>query len=781
MSRNGKLSPEYKTGLTVQQVAEQREAGRANSVPEKITKTTGDIIKDNVFTLFNAYNALIGIALALVGAYSNMFFLLIIAMNIAIGIYQELHAKKLVENLSLISMPKADVVRDGVEQEVAIESLVLDDIIILDMGRQVCSDAIVVHGVVEVNEALLTGETEAILKKKGDLLLSGSYIISGKCYAQVENVGLDNYATKIAHEAKKHKQVFSELLSSMRKVTRITSFLIIPLGALLFLEAYFFRQDILNVSVVSTAAALLGMLPKGLMLLISISLAAGVIKLSKREVLVQELYSLESLAHVDMLCLDKTGTITEGKMTVSKIYPLDAHFIEQPIEDVISQFLGAVEDNNATFMALEEHFGKKLSGDITATIPFSSERKWSSASISGMGSIVLGAPERFVNSELPAEVQEAIAGGTRMLLFGYSPTIIETADLPADVQAFVAIGLIDPIRKNARKTLDFFREEGVHVKIISGDNPVAVSGIAHKAGFVNYDSYIDLSVIDSEEEVARLATQYDIFGRVSPQQKRTLVQALKANGHTVAMTGDGVNDVLALKEADCSIAMAEGSDAARQVAQLVLLNSDFASLPEVVMEGRRVVNNVTKLASIFFVKTIYSVLLSILCLVTLTAFPFIPIQITLIDLAIEGYPTFFMSFEPDGRRIKGRFLPTVMRRAIPNAVTIIINIIIVMVLAGMLGFSQLDTVTIMYYLIGFVSILAVIKACLPFNKLRAFLAITVFIGFYTAIILFRNILHIGLLTGTTLYVFLILAVVSIIIERVLAKTTNMTFKKMKIK
>ncbi|MGL5043043.1 MAG: HAD-IC family P-type ATPase [Culicoidibacterales bacterium] len=772
-----RINPSYLEGLTDIQVETQRNKGYGNSVPEKITKSVAVIFKDNILTLFNAYNLTIGVALALVGAYSNMAYLAIIVLNISIGIFQELKAKKLVENLSLLSMPKAEVIRQGVKTQIAIEALVLDDIILLDMGKQVCADALVVYGVVEVNESLLTGETDAVLKKAGDLLLSGSFIISGKCHAKVENVGLDNYALKIAHEAKAHKAVFSELLRSMRRVTKITSFLIIPLGILLFAQAYFIRQDVLNISVVATAAALLGMLPKGLMLLISISLATGVVKLAKKDVLVQELFSLESLAHVDMLCLDKTGTITEGKMTVDKIHLINEDVLGQKVEAVMQQFLGAVDDNNATFTALENHFGRETPKNIQATIPFSSERKWSSASIEGLGTIILGAPERFDTAALPENVMAEIAKGMRVLVIGHSHNIIETTTLPANLTPLLAISLTDPIRKNAKQTLDFFRDEGVHVKIISGDNPQAVSSIAKKAGFANYDSFVDLSKVESESEVRLAATTYDIFGRVSPQQKKILVSALKQAGHTVAMTGDGVNDVLALKEADCSIAMAEGSDAARQVAQLVLLNSDFASLPAVVMEGRRVVNNVTKLASIFFVKTIYSVLLAILCLFTFTAFPFIPIQITLIDLAIEGYPSFFMSFEPDSRRLRGRFLPNVMKKALPNSLTITLNIVIIMLVGLWLNLDQLNIVTVMYYMIGFVSILAVIKASLPFNKLRLFLSGTVFIGFYTAVILFRGLLHITIPRGDALMLFLAIACFSVIMERIFTYVVLLSMNK----
>jgi len=770
-----RLSPFYKEGLTSEQVQKQIALGKKNDEPEKITKTTWEIIQDNVFTLFNLYNFMIAIALAFVGAYSNLFFILIIIINISMGVIQEFRAKQLVEELAVLNAPKVEVVRNGKVVEILTEDVVLDDVLLFESGRQIVADSIILHGVVEVNEALLTGESDAILKSSGDMLLSGSFLVSGKCYAQVEHIGIDNYATKLAHEAKSHKQVFSELLTSMQKVTKFTSFLIIPLGILLFLEAYFLRSNIMKEAVVSTAAALLGMLPKGLMLLISISLGTGVIKLSKKNILVQELYSLESLAHVDVLCLDKTGTITEGNMQVEKVYMLNHHIAQKPFTEMMQKFLAAVDDNNATFQALSQHFGEITSKEVIATMPFSSERKWSSASFSDIGTVLLGAPERLLDHALPEEIQKQIITGGRVLIIAHTQEAIDNATLPEKIVPLAAVLLIDPIRENAHATLEYFRREGVDVKIISGDNPVAVSGIAKKAGFADYQSYIDMSTLDQTSDVIEAAQKYNIFGRVSPQQKKELIIALKAQGHTVAMTGDGVNDVLALREADCSIAIAEGSDAAKQISQLVLLDSDFASLPHVVLEGRRVVNNVTKLASIFFIKTIYSVLLSILCIILNISFPFIPIQITLIDLAIEGYPSFFMSFEEDGRKIKGTFLPNVFRNALPNALMITLMVMLMFIIGKIFSLDNTVNVTIMYYLIGFISILAVIKASIPFNKLRVFLCVTVLVGFYVATVLFHGLLHIELLNLQQIGLTVVLAMISIVGERALAKVMNQLF------
>jgi len=762
---NKKYKPFYKDGLTSEQVAEQVAAGNKNDAPNKITKTTWEIIKDNVFTLFNLYNVIIAVCLAAVGAYTNLFFIFIIALNVTIGVVQELRAKKMVEDLALLNTPQTTVIRDGKIQTINSEDIVLSDIACFAAGEQITADAKIVYGVVEVNESLLTGESDAILKQAGDLLLSGTFIISGKAYAQVEHVGHDNYATTIIDEAKTHKKVASDLLMSMEKVTRFTSFLIIPLGIILFLQAYYLRAEGASTAVVGMAAALLGMLPKGLMLLITISLGTGVMKLAKKRVLVQEMYALEALAHVDMLCLDKTGTITEGKMHVKDVQILDKDIAQAPFDKMMQQFLAASIDNNATFVALSNHFGTKENKQLIATMPFSSDRKWSSASFADIGTVLVGAPERLLDGALPQAIEDEVAKGSRVLLVAHSEEKVDSKELPRKIVPLALISLIDPIRKNAHKTLAYFRAEDVAIKIISGDSPQAVSAIAQQAGFADYDSYVDMSKITKTEDVITAAAKYNIFGRVSPQQKKELVLALKAQGHTVGMTGDGVNDVLALREADCSIAIAEGSDAAKQISQLVLLDSDFAALPNVVKEGRRVVNNITKLASIFFVKTIYSVLVSIFCIITNLPFPAIPVQITLIDLAIEGYPAFFMSFEPDDSPVAGRFLPTVLSNAAPNGLTVTIIFIFLLLFRHILPVDQPMLATIMYYIVGFVTILAVYKAARPLNALRLFLCVTVLIGFYTATILFHKLLQVTLLDTTGLVIFLILAVVSIILDQ----------------
>ncbi len=751
-------------GLTEAEVLERKEKGQINVVEEKNVKSNWEIIAGNVFTLFNLYNFLIAIALMSVGAYSNLAFILIIILNISIGSFQEIHAKNMVAKLSVLTVSKVDVIRDGKEKSISVDEVVLDDITILNMGNQISSDSVVIDGKIEVNESLLTGESDTIVKMPGDKLFSGSYVVSGKCYAKVEKVGKDNLAAEITLKSKKHKKVNSELLNSMRKVTRLTSFIIIPVGALLFVQAFFFRDQVIKSSVVTTAAALLGMLPKGLVLLISISLATGVIKLAKKKVLVQDLYSVETLAHVDTLCLDKTGTITEGKMKVSNVQIFNDKIIPISIEQALSAFVNEIGDNNGTFQALKEHFNGNDNFEVDYKNQFSSERKWSSISFNGIGSIIVGAPERLIAKsafEMKENMIEAQKQGKRVLLVGFSKDIVE--DILPDIEIIAAIELSDPLRKNAKEMLGFFKGEGVTVKIISGDNPLTVSSIAKQAGLEEYESYIDLSTIKNDDEIIDLVDKYSIFARVSPNQKSLLVQALQAKGHTVAMTGDGVNDVIALRQADCSITLPEASDVAKQVSQIVLLNSDFSVLKDVLMEGRRVVNNITNVATIFFIKTLYSVMLSILNIITCTAFPFMPIQITLVDLAIEGYTSFFISFEPNGKQIKEKFLKSVLKNSFPYSVVIIINIIVLYFLAPALGIAEPKMTTLMYYMIGFTSILAVIRVCRPFNKMRVFLCTTTAIGFFVATILFRNLLHLSKLGIQELIVFLVMAIFSTIL------------------
>ena len=740
------------TGLTAAEVAKKTQEGLHNDYETKTSKSTAAIIKDNLLTLFNFLNLLIGVFLFAVGAYSNMFYLAIIFVNITIGISQELHARNLVKKLSLVSPQTVRVIRDAQIHEISAKELVLEDVVILGAGDQIPADMTVLSGLVEVNEAMLTGEADLVVKEAGASLLSGSFIVSGEVTGKVIHVGAENYAAKLSNEAKVHKPIRSELLASIRTVSKFTSYVIVPLGVILFFQAFMMRDAGIKESVVVSAAALLGMLPKGLVLLISIALTTGVIKLAKKRILVQDMYAVETLAHVDTLCLDKTGTLTEGHMVLESIVPLQA---DSDPNMLLGNYLAASTDNNLTMQALRQGCPELTDHQPIEVAAFSSQRKWGAVAFEHLGNVYLGAPEKVAGSAALPQVKEAQEAGLRVLILAVETDPKAPASFdPSNAQAVAVLILSDIIRQNAEETLAYLADQGIDLKVISGDNPIAVAAIAHRAGLANADQAIDLSTLTTEAEVREAATRYTVFGRVTPEQKKLLVQELKANQRTVAMTGDGVNDVLALREADVSIAMAAGDSAARQIANFVLLDSDFTTLPDVLFEGRRVVNNVTKASGIFFIKTIYSFLLSLVCILTSSAFPFLPIQITLIDLAIEGYPSFFLSFEENKAPIKGRYLPTVLLNALPNALLVLVNYFAIRFLQTDYGWSQFDTTTLLYYLLIGISCIAVIRACLPLNPLRLFLAITTTVGIYVAAMLFHELLEVGFLTAVTLPYFL---------------------------
>lgn len=720
---------EYISGLSAGEVQERRRRGEGGTKTEPITKSRGQIVKENLFTLFNFLNFLIAGLLFAVGAYSNMLFIAIIILNILIGTAQEWKAKKLVDELSILNRPKVRLRREGRDITAELDEVVKDDVVCLESGDQISNDAVVLSGTLEVNESLLTGESDAVVKEVGGKLYSGSSVIAGRAYARVTHVGSDNYATKLANEVKKEKKVQSELLGSMRTVTKFTSFLIIPLGILLFLEAFFLRQSSVNEAVVSSAAALLGMLPKGLVLLISVSLAAGVVRLAKMKILVQNIYSLETLAHVDTLCLDKTGTLTDGNLKVCRIIPM-TELPKGDLDRMICSYMAASDDNNATFSALKEKFPPHKGGQVHHKIPFSSKRKWGCVSFKGMGSIFVGAPEKMIG-RIPGNLEQEMNMGRRVVVIGYSGSIVDNEeDLPEDIRPLYSVVLEDRIRPNAEKTLEFFRQEGVEVKVISGDHIKTVSAIAKRAGLRRYLDAVDMSMEGASPDYDRLCREYAIFARVTPRQKQELIKALKRQGNQVAMTGDGVNDLLALREADCSIAVADGSDASRQISQVVLLDSDFNHLPQVVMEGRKVIHNVTRTAQVFFIKTIYSLLVSFFCLFTNQPFPFIPIQITLIDACMEAYPSFLTIFQSDIRRIRGKFLPTALSHAAPFGLTVTVMIIGISLFSP---FSVEQSQTVMYFLLILITMGAVIKSCVPFDPLRVFICVTMILGTFFAL------------------------------------------------
>lgn len=722
------------------------------------TKTIPQILRENICTVFNLLNLMIAVALAAVGAWKNILFFFVILLNTVIGIVQEIRAKRQIERLTLLAQPTVTIIRGGAEKNIAPEEIRAGDVLVLSAGSAVCTDCTVQEGQLEVNESILTGEAEPVIKMAGDKLLSGSSVIAGRCLAKAACGTAECFTAKMVSEVKRTKGGSSELLESMKKVTKLTGFFIVPLGVLLFVQAYFFRGTPLDAAVIATSAGLLGMLPKGLVLLISVGLAVGVIRLSKKNVLVRELHSLENLAHCDMLCLDKTGTLTEGSLVVESVYP---DIDEWEFNRLMATYLAHTTDNNATYQALCARFSAENPYDITGATPFSSERKYSTVVLADGRTLVLGAPEKLCRT-VPTEVEELMKRGKRVLFAGLCTGNVEAGGITLIAMIIIS----DKLRKNAVQTIRYFYEQGVDVKIISGDNPAAAAAVAKLSGVRDADRLLDASGL-SDEALAQAAQTHTVFGRVTPQQKKVLIAALQKQGHKVAMTGDGVNDLLAMRQADCSAAMGNGSDAAKQTAQLVLLDSDFAVLRDVISEGRRVINNLTKSAGVFFIKTIYSVLLSILCLLLNTDFPFIPIQITLIDAVIEAFPAFFMSFERDDRRVGVTFLGSALRAALPNSLAIIFCCIAVFFAAPQFGIDHAQMNLILYLTVGIVSLAGVVKASLPLNPLRGFLSVSSVLGFFCAVLLFAPLLQLPHLAMDSTVLFLAVAIVGILLAVVL--------------
>lgn len=695
-------------------------------------KSVPQILKDNICTVFNLLNLLIAISLAAVGAWKNILFILVILVNTAVGIVQEIKAKRQIERLTLLSLPKVTVLRGGIETEIPPEEIQKGDTLCLESGSVICCDSQILSGTAEVNESVLTGESEPVLKRERDMLLSGSSIISGKCRAEVICENEDSFTSRIVDEVKSTKQSGSEMLLSMKKVTKFTGFFIVPLGILMFLQGWFLRGEALADIVVSTSAGLLGMLPKGLVLLISIGFAAGVISLSKKQVLVRELHSLENLAHCDVVCLDKTGTLTEGKLSVDEVR---TEIDNKEFEKLMSTYIRHTDDNNSTYIALKNYFKGTECYNIVQSTPFSSERKYSALTLDNGKTFVIGAPERLC-AKIPKIAEEYMTEGRRVIFAGLCDGEIS----PENVTVIGMIVISDKVRENAKETIKYFYSQGIDVKVISGDNPYSVSAIAKKAGIKNWNLYADMSTV-SDEEIESAAEKYAVFGRVTPKQKKLLIAAMQKRGHKVAMTGDGVNDLLAMRQADCSAAMGAGCDAAKQTAQLVLLNSDFTVLKDVISEGRRVINNLTKSAGVFFIKTIYSVLLCILCLLFNTDFPFIPIQITLIDAVIEAFPAFFMSFEKNDKKCENSFLASSLKAALPNGIAVFVCCALLLIFSNTLGVESAQCTLLMFLSVGVISLAGVIKASLPFNMLRGFLAISSVLGFVCAVVLFSGLLQ----------------------------------------
>ena len=673
-----RFSPDITFGLSDEQVKSRIDNNLVNYDTSVPTKSFKQIILDNFFTLFNLLNVILAVLIFLVGSYKNMLFFFIVIINTAISTIQEIHSKRVIDKLSIIAQSKSKVIRNGKKENISMNDIVLDDIIELSNGNQVSTDCIIQKGEILVNESYITGEPNSVTKKTGDMILSGSFIVSGKCIAKVEHIAEDNYTCKISNSAKYVKKVNSEIMNSLKKIIKFLTFAIIPIGVSLFASQYYFQAVPFKDAIVQTVAAVIGMIPEGLVLLTSTVLAVSVIRLSKSKVLVQDLYCIETLARIDTLCLDKTGTLTTGELEVKDLITLE-NIEKKELENILANIAHFSEDENATIISIKSKYNKILEEFIPNNIiPFSSDKKWSGINFKNKGSYIIGAPN-FILKEIDENLKKSIdtySKDYRVLLVAHSPNDFTNKNLPENLQPLGLILVFDTIRKNAKKTLNYFKKQKVDIKIISGDNPITVSQIAKRIGVENYNKYLDMSTIDDSADFNDIVKNYTIFGRVSPIQKKSLVNALQDNGNTVAMTGDGVNDVLALKEADCSIAMINGSDATKNISQLVLLNSDFSSMPKIVAEGRRTINNIERSASLFLVKTIYSLLLALMVLLMKDEYPFIPIQLSLISVLTIGIPSFMLALEPNKERVHGNFLKNIIKRALPTGLLVVIMIFI---------------------------------------------------------------------------------------------------------
>ena len=825
------------TGLTNEEVQERIAQGQVNNNENPNTRTYKQIILENTLTFFNFLNLVLLVLVLLVGSYKNSMFVGIIFINTVIGIIQEVRAKKTIDKLAILTESKTVVLREGKKWKISTEKLVVDDLIFLKAGEQVPADAKILEGSLEVNESLLTGEADNLPKNPGDELFSGSFVTAGQACCQIIHVGSDNYASRITSEAKEFKRHNSELRNSLNAILKVISIIIVPMGALLFYKQYYFVGDNIRDSVVNMVAAVLGMIPEGLVLLTSVALTLGALKLAQKKTLVQELYCIETLARVDTLCLDKTGTITEGTMCVEAVesYPpvydeisetisgkdpesgegdgngtessaisaTDAiakedgsanlvlqekseadpekHSQEDPekireIEHIMGNLLSVLKDQNATADALRARFKVSQDMKLDHVIPFSSDRKYSGAAFTDTGTYLMGAAQFLFpegNPELMEYCGRFAEEGLRVLVLAHSVNVSEGVELPEGLEPVGLLLITDVIRAEAPDTLAYFESQGVDLKVISGDDPVTVSAIARRAGLKNAEHYIDATTITTQEQMDEAVAEYSVFGRVTPQQKQAMVKSLQAQKHTVAMTGDGVNDVLALKEADCSIAMAEGSDAAKNIANVVLLDSNFAAMPEIVNQGRRVVNNIRTAASMFLIKTIFSVLLSLITIFFGDSYPFEPIQMSLISACAVGIPTFLLAQENNYEKIDHTFLRHVFMNAFPAAVTITGCVFSVMLVCQNVYHSNVMLNTACVLVTGWNYMAALKTVYAPLNKYRKVIIYSMQVIFFGAAVVLQKLLTLGSLEfGMIILVFLLMTFSPILIDVITAWLRN---------
>lgn len=755
-----RYAPDYREGLTDEQVAERVHVQATNETIDPSFKTNKQIVLQNIFTYFNLIFIVLAVLLCLVSSYKNLTFLPVILANTGIAIYQEIRSKKILDNLSVLNAAKVTVVRNGAANKIDMEELVLDDVILLETGQQIPADGYVLDGKLQVNEALLTGEADEIVKEVDDYLMSGSFVVSGKAYVRLDKVGYDSYISQLTAKAKKMgggEQ--SEMIASLNKLIKWIGIIIIPIGITLFSQSYFFNGNTIKESVVAMEAALIGMIPEGLYLLTTIALAMSAARLAKQRVLLHDMKSIETLARVNVLCVDKTGTITENQMSVQKLVIAKNEQAEQQatrIQELISDYAKAMANDNATMQAIKTYFNKPTDQEPLSILPFSSVQKFSSVTFAD-GVYVLGAPEMVLRERFETvknEFNQYADQGYRVLVFGSYQGILSEALLEAEVIPLAYLLIANPIRKEAPDTFAYFKEQGVAIKVISGDNPQTVSTVALQAGIANADQYIDVSQL-AEEDYLSAVEKYTVFGRVKPEQKMQFVQLLKQK-NTVAMTGDGVNDILAMKEADCSIAMASGNEATIQAAQVALLDSDFSRMPEIVAEGRRVVNNIERSASLFLVKNIFSFLLSVFSVLFALTYPLEPSQITLISLFTIGLPSFLLALEENKNRIEGKFIVNVLEKAIPGGLTDMTVVGTLVVGGVILHLNKTDVSTASTMLLTAIGFLVLYKICHPLNQFRGRIILFCAAGILFSVVFLHKLFSISAISPVSILLLLIL-------------------------
>ena len=770
-----RVIPDYRVGLSPEQIRVREENGWTNDEVASPGLTTKEIVHNNIFTYFNLIFLILAILLCLVGSFRNLTFLPVIIGNTLIGIIQEIRSKKVLDKLTMLNAPRAEVIRGGVSLNLEANKLVVDDIVVFRAGNQICADAIVEAGEVQVNESLLTGESDEITKKRGDRLMSGSFVVSGSCHARLDKVGADSYISQLTLEAKAMQQgEQSEMIRSLDKLVKVVGIALIPIGIILFAQSYFFNHDTFRQSIISMVAAVLGMIPEGLYLLASVALAVSAMRLASKKVLLHDMKSIETLARVNVLCVDKTGTITEDSMCVSEVAKAKAYDEEKmpELNQLIGDFVKGMDADNSTMRAMKEHFTEHSEKVPKKVIPFSSTVKYSGA-IFEDGAYVLGAPEFVLREDYTkyqGRIEQYTSKGFRVLVFGSYVGEPDGKPLTGSVIPLGYILLLNKVRKEAPATFKYFADQGVAIKVISGDNPITVSETAKQAGIEGAENYVDAGTLKTEADIALAVSKYTVFGRVVPEQKRQFVQALKAQGMTVAMTGDGVNDVLALKDADCSVAMASGSDAAVQASQVVLLESDFSRMPEVVLEGRRVVNNIQRSASLFLVKNIFSFLLAIFSAVFMITYPLEPSQVSLISMYTIGIPAFFLALQPNRDIIKGHFLTNVFLKALPAGLTDVLAVGALVVFGQTFGVASKDISTAATMLLAIVGFMILYRICQPMNALRMIVWIGCVIGLLGCSIFLPQLFAI---TGMSKKCIMLFVVFSIATEPVLRYLTKL--------